>query len=192
MSDIREKSSTYSVIGTDTPSSNSVPILAPGIGTRISEAAQMLGSRRNAASVMGISSAALQRYVSEDNMPPFDAIARLCAAAKVRMEWVAFDLKPIVKQSMRLRGSETLPESQSQPMGHAQAKVEPDLISKAVQIADGVLTKYGIRDQANSEQFGELVRAVYRDLTHGRSEDEAAAALTRIIDIARKPLDGGV
>lgn len=76
-------------IGTGEAGSDSVPIRAPGIGTRISDLAEVIGGRPFAAHVMRVSPATLQRYVSEKNMPPFDVAARLCRAAKARMEWLA-------------------------------------------------------------------------------------------------------
>ncbi len=38
---------------------------------------------------MGVSTDALQRYIREENMPPFDAAVRLCKASGVRLEWLA-------------------------------------------------------------------------------------------------------
>lgn len=49
----------------------------------------MIGGRSVAAQVMQVSPATLQRYVSSKNMPPFDVAARLCIAARARMEWLA-------------------------------------------------------------------------------------------------------
>jgi len=38
---------------------------------------------------MGVSSAALQRYIKEENTPAFEVIARLCIAAGARMVQLA-------------------------------------------------------------------------------------------------------
>lgn len=38
---------------------------------------------------MGVSSAALQRYIKEENEPPFAALARLFDAAGARLDWLA-------------------------------------------------------------------------------------------------------
>lgn len=75
----------------DTSMPHPVPtsIPAPGIGHRIGLTAGLLGTRRYASNVACISSAALQRYIKEENAPTFDAAARLCAAADVRLDWLA-------------------------------------------------------------------------------------------------------
>lgn len=74
----------------------SVPILASQIGTRIAQTADRLGVRRNAYEIAGVSSATLQRYVAEDTAPTFDAMARLCLATGVRMEWLATGAGPML------------------------------------------------------------------------------------------------
>jgi len=65
------------------------PPTMAGVGARIARAADALGTREAAARTMGVSPAALQRYVREINNPPFDALARLCLQSGVRMEWLA-------------------------------------------------------------------------------------------------------
>ena len=87
-------SETYHKIGTRDSSSDSVPIPAPGIGTRIAALSDLIGTREATAKAMGVSSAALQRYIREENTPPFDAAARLCRAAGARMEWLASAQEP--------------------------------------------------------------------------------------------------
>lgn len=61
----------------------------PGLGHRIGMAAKRIGTRRYASNVTHISPAALQRYIKEENAPTFDVAARLCAAADVRLDWLA-------------------------------------------------------------------------------------------------------
>jgi len=69
---------------------NSVPILAPGIGTRISEASKKVGTRINAAKAAGVSTDTLQRYISEDvKNPSFEPLVGLARAAGVSLEWLA-------------------------------------------------------------------------------------------------------
>lgn len=82
-----EKSIDYNY--TQTPRRTLAPIPAPGLGRRIGVAAKRIGTRRYASDVTHISSAALQRYIKEENAPTFDVAARLCAAADVRLDWLA-------------------------------------------------------------------------------------------------------
>ncbi len=65
------------------------PIPSGGMGRRIADVADAVGTRKIAAEIMGVSVDALQRYIREENAPTFEALARLCLAANVRMEWVA-------------------------------------------------------------------------------------------------------
>src|SRR5438477_10479912 len=97
---IGEKSPPYERKGTGRSGSDLVPIPAAGIGTRISEAARQLGVRKNAAEAIGISNAALQRYVSEENTPPVDVVARLCAMAGVRLEWLVYARDPMLERDL--------------------------------------------------------------------------------------------
>ncbi len=58
------------------------------IGTRIARVSEVIGGRAEAAKAAGVSGASLQRYIRNDNMPPFDVAARLCNAAGVSMQWL--------------------------------------------------------------------------------------------------------
>lgn len=99
-----------------------LPIPAPGIGSRIGLAADRLKRRTTAAKAMGVSADALQRYIREENEPPFGALARLCGAAGVRLEWLASGEGPML-------AAETAPLSQSQV-----ARLDPEMIRSAVKL----------------------------------------------------------
>lgn len=66
-----------------------VPILAPGIGTRIKEAVEAIGTRRAAAAAAGISPDMLYRYMREDSPPSFTAMAGLCRKSGHSLDWMA-------------------------------------------------------------------------------------------------------
>ena len=100
-----------------------IPIPAPGIGSRIASASELIGTRSAASQVMNVSGAALQRYIKEDNEPPFGALARLCAAASVRLEWLASGEGP-----MRA-GEEAGPAQSSQLV-----RLDPEMIRSAVKL----------------------------------------------------------
>lgn len=70
-------------------SGTGVPVLCPGIGTRIKLAAGRIGSRKSAAYAAGVSEDMLYRYIREKRAPSFGAMAGLTAAAGVSMEWLA-------------------------------------------------------------------------------------------------------
>ena len=133
----------------------SVPFLAPGIGTRISEAAKLLGVRKSASAVLNISAATLQRYVSEENMPPFDVAARLCAAAGVRMEWLAFDQLPMLQKD----DQKTAQQSGSQPVRYDVLRVALRL---AEELAEGKVL--------STEDRAELVGLIYEMHEEGLPE----------------------
>lgn len=66
-----------------------VPVLKPGIGTRIKYAAERVGTRKYAATAAGVSEDMLYRYIREKGSPSFSAMVGLAREAKVRLEWIA-------------------------------------------------------------------------------------------------------
>lgn len=59
------------------------------LGRRLSAVLDELPSRQKAADIAGRSTDMLNKYERGAAEPPFTAVARLCLAANVRMEWVA-------------------------------------------------------------------------------------------------------
>lgn len=59
------------------------------LGTRISVAAGSLGSRKNAAQAMGVSTDQLARYIRGENEPPVGAVVRLARASGYTIEWLS-------------------------------------------------------------------------------------------------------
>jgi len=119
---IGDKSATYGESDVTSGDGTPRPIPASGIGRRIGEIADLLGTRTAAFGAMGVSSSALQRYINEENVAPFDALARLCIAAGARMEWLATGEGPI-------RGPETAQPRTSHVVGLA-----PETITAAVKL----------------------------------------------------------
>ena len=72
-----------------TDDANSVPNPENGIGTRIAEVAEKLGSRKKAAEAAGVSVSTLNRWITGESVPVFAGVARLCLAAGVSLDWVA-------------------------------------------------------------------------------------------------------
>ena len=172
-----------------------VPFLREGIGTRIGKAASLLGTRSSAYEVMGVSSATLQRYIAEETAPTFEAIARLCLAAGVRMEWLATGEEPMlasVEDAHRLIddwnwGPPTKPPEQPERAPRAIEERDQRFLAAAIRIVDDRLHSFGLRSYTKPEEFAELVRIVLADLKRGSAEDAAAAALDRVLNIARTP-----
>lgn len=145
---------------------NRVPFVAEGIGTRIGMVADLLGARRNAYELAGVSSATLQRYLAEETAPTFDAMARLCLAAGVRMEWLATGDAPMLiagEESEAGRGSQT-------------ASPNLDTLRDALVLIDQALAL--TRRTASVEARAHLVAKAYDVLLE---EGSVAAALRRIM-----------
>lgn len=119
---IGEKSATYGESDATSEDRTLRPIPAPGIGRRIGEVADLLGTRVAAYTAMGVSSSALQRYINEENVAPFEALARLCIAAGARLEWLATGEGAI-------RGSET-----AQPRGSQSARLNAETMRAALKL----------------------------------------------------------
>lgn len=172
MAGIKEKTDTYVESDAKNAVSDSRPILAEGIGRRISEVAALLGSRISAYTIMGVSSAALQRYIKGENMPPFDVVARLCIHAGVRMEWLATGDDPML-------ASETSSDSGSQPtrpnMGTLQEAAE--VLERALDKADATTDSTG---------RAELLVAIYELLEQGSAIDAAERVVVSMLRVASR------
>ncbi len=140
---------------------NSVPILASGIGTRISEAASKVGTRKSAAIAAGVSSDTLQRYISEGVKPSFEPLVGLARAAGVSLEWLATGEEP-------LRNPVHEP-----PADHQVSESEFDKIlekvENAVVIIESALKKRGA--SMSPEKKGKLA-AMCVDYLYDLPEDE--------------------
>lgn len=82
-------------IGNGTP----VPILAPGIGTRIKAASGAFGDRKSAADAAGVSTDMLYRYFREESTPSFSAIVGLARGSGYCLEWLATGEGPRTRES---------------------------------------------------------------------------------------------
>jgi hypothetical protein len=115
-----------------------------------------LGPRTDAAKVIDVSVATLQRYIREENMPPFDAAARLCAAAGVRMEWLATGMGP---QAAAAAAGVREPAA-----GYgASQDLSVEHLTIAHELADEVLRGLWLPRRA----YAELVALVYNALVQG-------------------------
>lgn len=165
--------------------------MAAGFGSRFGKVMDAIGSRRAIAALLGVSTSTLQRYVSEDSAPPFDLCARLCASASVRMEWLAFAEGAQYETSAEWAVNPRLPSGrENHQSAHMTAEpgamLHTGMLAASIRIADEVLKKYGLRDQLSSEQFADIARLVYNDVSRGAAEDVAIASLDRILSINRK------
>lgn len=143
-------------IGTDEGVRYRVPIPAPGIGTRISAACERIGTRKFAASEMGISVDSLARYIREENMPPFDVVARLCAAAGVSMEWLATG-----DESAKPLQDKALGESEAAPAASQSVRTED--LTLAVQLAEEALEGRRLEPA----DYAQLVMLIHSALVNG-------------------------
>jgi len=203
MAETDEKSFSYVESEPVGPKRPGVPFLREGIGTRIGKAAGLLGTRSSAYEVMGVSSATLQRYIAEETAPTFEAIARLCLAAGVRMEWLATGAEPMLVADKEAEDAswwdwraparsdatkpEVAPRKASEVDPRSIEEREQRFLAAAVRIVDDRLHSFELRSYTKPEEFAELVRIVLADLKRGSAEDAAAAALDRVLNIARTP-----
>lgn len=146
------------------------PIPSPGIGRRIGEAAELVGTRTSAYKVMGISSAALQRYIKEENAPPFEAVARLCVAAGVSLDWLATG-----EGEMR----QTASDKGSQP-----ARLDHETLRLAVQVLDKALESANA--STDSAGRAELLVAIYELLEQGAAQEAAQRVVATMLRAASK------
>jgi hypothetical protein len=65
------------------------------LGGRLNEACAIVGSKKVAAEIMGVSEDMVYRYCRALTKPPFMPLAALSRAAGIRMEWLAFGDGPM-------------------------------------------------------------------------------------------------
>lgn len=154
------------------------PIPAPGIGRRIAQAADSLGSRTYACSVMGVSQAALQRYIKEENSPPFDALARLCINADHSLEWLATGEEPAKplqdkasgpSQGVTLQNVRLAVQLLQEELDAANLVLKPDAFAEAVAILVQLLER-GLLEA----EVIPLARGVVRTASGGKRGGTAA------------------
>jgi hypothetical protein len=153
-----EKTGTYA--GKETPGYELVGVsfVAPGMETRISAAADAIGTRTKAAAAMGVSSDSLQRYIRGENSPPFDAIVRLCSASRTRLEWMAWDTGPMEQPTVG-DAQELAAQSQSHPLRHEELTIAIQLVEEALE-----------GKTLETAKRAELVALVYEGLVDGMPE----------------------
>jgi hypothetical protein len=130
---------------------------SPGIGKRIAEIAKCVGSRVKAAEIAEVSQASFQRYISEQSMPPFDAVAKLCLKSGVSLEWLATG-------DGEMRVQDKIEAGASHPVN------APNLI-RAVEftaevLGDGTLSQ---------DKYAQLVVLIYEALQSGLPEAQVLA-----------------
>ncbi len=88
----------------------------------------------------------LARYIREENMPPFDFMARLCLGTDLSLEWMATGVEP----------------AKPAPLVASQA-VRPEVVSLAVQLAEEALEG----KRLEPPDYGQLVSLIYDALVNG-------------------------
>ncbi len=101
---------------------------------------------------MGVSTDALQRYIREENMPPFDAAVRLCKAAGVRLEWLASG-EGEMRVGADARGAGTA------------STLSRDSLVAAIALADETLAPR--RHALTSQKYADLLALTYELLEAG-------------------------
>lgn len=143
---------------------NVVPVLAPEIGTRIGKVADLVGGRRQGAEAAGVSIASLQRYIAEEVEPTFSAIAGLAKAGKVRLDWLAFDEQPMLKD-------------QSLPVAPLDLKLLEDIIFEV----EDYLQELG--GTIESKKKAELLSLIYEDVREQEGKVDRARII-RFVNLA--------
>jgi len=146
------------------------PTLIPskGFESRISAAIDALGTRKNAANLLGVSVDSLSRYMRGDNTPPFDVMARLCAAANLSLDWLAIGQ-----------------ESHGSAPPNRSGQLNPEHMTLAIQAVEDVLATHKTMLQAAPK--AEAISLIYELLAGGLAETEVATVAKRAIRLASMP-----
>lgn len=169
-----EKTKQSGAIGTDKKAGTGVPDARIEIGTRISDVCGRLGRREDASDVMGVSLAALQRYIRGENMPPFEAVARLCKAANVSMEWVATGDGSMAENPWKGAPDHV---SQSARLDRETLRQAADVLEKALEVANA---------STDSAGRAELLVAIYELLEQGAAREAAERVVATMLRAASR------
>jgi len=143
-------------------------IPSEGFESRISAAIDALGTRKNAANLLGVSVDSLSRYMRGDNTPPFDVMARLCAAANLSLDWLA-----------------TGQESHRPVSPKQSGQLNPEHMTLAIQAVEDVSAIHKTMLQAAPK--AEAISLIYELLAGGLAETEVAAVAKRAVKLASMP-----
>lgn len=136
------------------------------LGRRLSAVIDVLGQRQKAAKIAERSTDQLAKYARGAVEPPFLPLARLCAAAGVRMDWLAWEKGPMLeplpgvgsaqRPAKGAKVAETAPQSGSQPVRY-------DVLTVSIQLAEEALDGRVLP----TEKRAELVGLIYEMLEEG-------------------------
>lgn len=104
------------------------------VGRRLNRVCAYVGSRRTAATLMGVSEDMVHRYCSAKTRPPFIPLAELARQTGVRLEWLAFGDEPMLKSEEATQSYD--PE--------ASIAFDSMLMSNAIEILESVLLQMNI------------------------------------------------
>jgi len=144
---------------------NTLWIPSEGFESRISAAIDALGTRKKAANLLGVSVDSLSRYMRGDNTPPFDVMARLCAAAGLSLDWLA-----------------TGQDSHRPASPRQSEQLNPEHMTLAIQTVEDVLAIHKTTLQAAPK--AEAISLIYELLAGGLAETEVVAVAKRAVRLA--------
>jgi phage repressor protein C with HTH and peptisase S24 domain len=124
------------------------------LGRRITSVLDLIGTRRISAAIARRSTDMLNKYERGASEPPFVAMAALCKAAAVRMEWLATG-----EGEMHDTAAKPASDSASQPVRH-------ETLTMALQLAAEALGE----KELPPAKHAELVALIYELLEEGLPE----------------------
>jgi len=135
---------------------NGVPFSFEGIGTRIGAVADILGTRKDAADIGGVSPDTLQRYIRDSTEQSFKPIARMALSAGVSLEWIATGKGPMMVADKASQGAAAAPALNKGLFVEIVTLVEEAVANRATPISP--------------EKKGELVAYLYDEFNQDHLE----------------------
>lgn len=149
------------------------PIPSEGIGRRIAAVVEAVGTRKYASELMGVSTDALQRYLRDENKPPFEAVARLCRAANVSLEWIAEGIGAMADNPWK-----TAPHKESQG-----GRFDREILHQAVKLIRAIYDLVGAKYDVESDP--DLLVETYAFLV----EHDGDVSSADVIDFSKRLAD---
>lgn len=146
-----------------------VPIPGSGIGTRISEIASRVGSKKALARKAHISESHLYRYISGKSEPTASKLVALADAGKVSISWLAT--------------GEGNKDAEARPGAQQGGTLDLDMVEYVIAGLESRWAARGVRLPPQTK--GHVIRLVLEYLQkEGKTETDDKASLDNIIELA--------
>lgn len=156
----------------DVADTGRVPILTLGIGTRITDAAKLVGGKRALSKLINISEQQLHRIIGKGSQAKIETIAEIAAATGVSLEWLAIGKGQMIP-SDQVRDDRA-------PYG--ALLITPESLASALEAVENALKAKKVK--LSAKKRAKLALLAYEYMKIEKAEEIANEHLRKLIDVA--------